>query len=299
MRIWKAAALGAVIVVAAPAFGAVPHAVTHGQEVRAAQPPRAVAITTGGSRIGVSVRDVDGTEGVEGGARGVIVEDVTADSPAGKAGLRKGDVIVEFDEERVRSARQLTRIVRETPAGRSVPAVVRRGGQTTTLTVVPDDGGRLSLDGLDDFGQWARDLRARVHPRASAPGVPPRPPAPPIPPQPFLWNFEEMPGRSGRLGLTAGALSPQLAEYFGVREGALVTSVTDDSAAAKAGLRAGDVITAINGATVSGPADVRRRTQGLSEGEEFTMTVMRERKAVTLKGKAEGAAGQRTGRTVL
>jgi S1-C subfamily serine protease len=45
---------------------------------------------------------------------------VEADSAAAKGGVKAGDVVVEFDGERVRSARQLTRLVQETPAGRAV-----------------------------------------------------------------------------------------------------------------------------------------------------------------------------------
>ena len=75
-----------------------------------------------------------------------------------------------------------------------------------------------------------------------------------------MWNFDELVGRStNRLGISVSTLSPQLAEYFGTKEGVLVSSVTDDSAAAKAGLKAGDVITSFNGTVVNDPSDVRRR----------------------------------------
>ena len=51
---------------------------------------------------------------------GVVIEDVEAESPAQKAGFKAGDIVVEFDGERVRSTRQFTRLVQETAAGRSV-----------------------------------------------------------------------------------------------------------------------------------------------------------------------------------
>jgi serine protease Do len=99
--------------------------------------------------------------------------------------------------------------------------------------------------------------------------------------------------RGDTLGLTAGDLSPQLAEYFGTKEGVLVTSVRDDSAAAKAGLKAGDVVTSVNGTAVDRPADLRREVQRLRSGDEFTLSVMRDRKAITVKGKMEDSGTRR------
>ena len=132
--------------------------------------------------------------------------------------------------------------------------------------------------------------------------VPPRPPAAPRPPSPpSVWNFDELVGRStNRLGISVSTLSPQLAEYFGTKEGVLVSSVTDDSAAAKAGLKAGDVITSFNGTVVNDPSDVRRRVADLSDGDEFTIAVLRDKKAVMLKGKAERPERRRpVSRTIL
>ena len=79
----------------------------------------------------------------------------------------------------------------------------------------------------------------------------------------------------------------------------LVSSVADDSAAAKAGIKAGDVITNFNGSAVGDPQELRRRIQSLNEGDEFTVSVMRDRKPLTLKGKAERTERRRTSRTIL
>jgi S1-C subfamily serine protease len=59
------------------------------------------------------------------------------------------------------------------------------------------------------------------------------------------------------------------------------------------------VITSFNGGTVSEPQDLRRRLQNLDDGDEFTIGVMRDRKAVTLKGKAERTDRRRSFRTIL
>lgn len=82
----------------------------------------------GGSQLGIRVSD---------STNGVRVDDVNTGSPAEKAGIREGDVVVEFDGERVRSAMQLTRLVRETPNGRSVAVAVMRDGKRQALQATP------------------------------------------------------------------------------------------------------------------------------------------------------------------
>ena len=94
-------------------------------------------------------------------------------------------------------------------------------------------------------------------------------------------------------------MSAQLAEYFGTKDGVLVTSVADDSAASKAGIKAGDVITSFNGADVTTPSDLRRRIQRLENGDEFTVGVMRDKKSLTLKGKADAAQPHRTAHAII
>jgi S1-C subfamily serine protease len=296
MTIWKTAALGAALAAAA-GVGAALTPAAHGQTRARAQSPRALEIITGGSRIGVSIRDLEDVDGpaAKGVTAGVIVEDVTAESAAEKAGIRKGDAIVEFDGERVRSTRQLTRLVQETPPGRTVQAAIVREGQRSTVSITPREGSGFRFEGLEDLANLG-ELRYKHAPE------PPRPPAAPRPPSPpSMWNFDEFVGRStNRLGISVSTLSPQLAEYFGTKEGVLVSSVTDDSAAAKAGLKAGDVITTFNGTVVNDPSDVRRRVADLSDGDEFTIAVLRDRKAVTLKGKAERPERRRpVSRTIL
>jgi serine protease Do len=288
MKTWKTAAVLA-IAVAAAAIAAAVAPPLQGQ-TRITPKARTVQVFTGGSRIGVSIRDVEESDSkaVKGAATGVIVEEVATDSPAEKAGIRKGDAIVEFDGERVRSVRQLTRLVQETPAGRTVPAVLQRDGQRTPVSVTPVDDGRFSFQGFDELG---RELRLAI-PRI-APPTPPNPPAPPP-----AWNFDGLVGRS-RLGISIESLSPQLAEYFGTKDGVLVSSVSDDSAAAKAGIKAGDVITSFNGSAVGDPQELRRRIQSLNDGDEFTVSVTRDRKPLTLKGTAERPERRRTSRTIL
>jgi len=197
-------------------------------------PGEALGVVTalGGSYIGVSVSDLrPGDEA----SQGVRVGTVRDDGPAAAAGIQDGDLIVEFDGERVRSARQLSRLVDETPPGREVPLTVARGGARVALAVTPEAGSGvttavhgylpdLTMPDIDRF-QWEPRLR---------------------------WSRP-------RLGVQAMPLVPQLADYFGVEGGVLVASVEDGSAAAAAGLRAGDVITAVGGQAVNDLAGLRQR----------------------------------------
>jgi membrane-associated protease RseP (regulator of RpoE activity) len=178
-----------------------------------------------------------------------------------------------------------------------------RDGQKLNLTIEPREGGGFSYYGdgdkvsvLRDFtGDWAFDMPKPATPK---PPAAPKPPAPPA--FPALPDFDTFVWRSGNsLGITVGDLSDQLAQYFGTKDGVLVTSVTDNSAAAKAGIKAGDVITSFNGTDVTSPSDLRRRIQSLQDGDDFTVGIVRDKKSTTVKGKAETLRPKRTTRTII
>ena len=300
MNAWKLAAATAVLAAAAGLGAAVaPPLRAQGSTPK---PARTIEVLGGrGSQIGVSIRDV-GTE--DKAQAGVVVEEVTTESPAEKAGIKKGDVITEFDGERVRSVRQFSRLVQETPAGRKVQTVLMRDGQRVTVSVEPRESDGLNVlrdltrgRVLGDFGgdfDWAFAAPPAPPARPALP-APPATPAPPLPPdfQGFVWRS------SNGLGVTVSDVSGQLGDYFGAKEGALVTSVSESSAAAKAGLKAGDVVTSFNGGTVTNSSDLRRRIQRLEDGDEFTIGIVRDKKPLTLKGKYETPRATRTTRTII
>ena len=68
-------------------------------------------------------------------AEGVLIADVSKDSPAEKAGLRRGDVVVEFDGQKVLNVGQFRNMVSLTPPGAEAKIVVIRDGKTTNLLV--------------------------------------------------------------------------------------------------------------------------------------------------------------------
>ena len=306
MNAWKCGA-AAVALVAAAGIGAAFLPPAHAQATTRVVTPKAVQVVSGrGSQIGVTIRDVEDADAKTSklaAPTGVIIEEVADDSPASKAGLKKGDVVLEFDGERVRGVRHFTRLVQETPAGRRVQTSVMRDGQKLNVTIEPRASGGFSYFGDDDRMSVLRDLADgwRVDipkPAAPAPPAAPKPPAPPA--FPAFPDFDTFVWRSGNgLGISVGDLSDQLAQYFGTKDGVLVTSVTDNSAAAKAGIKAGDVLTSLNGRDVTSPSDLRRRIQELKDGDEFTVGIVRDKKATTLKGTVETVRPRRTTKAII
>jgi len=234
-----------------------------------------------GSRIGVSVQDIEDADAKDAKPKaGVLIETVEPGGPADKAGMKAGDAITEFDGERVRSVRQFSRLVQETPQGRTVAVALSRGGQRVAVNVTTERSEDFSYRVLESM------------PRPAAPAMPAMPPAPPRAPLPPALDIFRLASR-GRLGITMETLDDQLAGYFGVKEGVLVKSVADDSVALKAGVKAGDVITSVNGRKIYEASDVTRAIDRMESTDEFTIEVLRDKKPMTLKGKLEARARSR------
>jgi serine protease Do len=173
-----------------------------------------------------------------GDPRGVEVEGVQEGSPAQQAGLRAGDVLLSYNGETIMGAQQLGRLVSETPRGRKVKIEYWREGKVSTVTAItaaprsspfPGDAGR---DG--ELQLFMPRITAMVDS---------------IPKPQLVW-------RTPLFGIECESLDSQLADYFGVKHGVLVRSVVKDSPAAKAGLRAGDVVTQIGERPVGEPRDL-------------------------------------------
>jgi predicted metalloprotease with PDZ domain len=244
---------------------------------------RVVVRHAGGGRLGVSLEET------EGDVRGAKVRSVEEDSPAEKAGLREGDLIVRFDGEAIRGVSHLARLVRETPAGRSVAIEVARDGGKQTLTATLAEGRRgLRLFGGDDgdFAFEMPDVDVRVP-------HPPDPPNAPLPPHAWSWKggdfgdraFKLLVGGPRKLGIEYMEMGEQLAGYFKLagKTGVLVSSVDADGPAGKAGIRAGDVILKLDGETIEDGDDLREAVAEAEGGKEVTVTVQRDGRPLDLK----------------
>lgn len=241
-----------------------------------AQPPQAPppAIWMGqppsGSYIGVGVVDVESDRAKALNlkeVRGVEITTVEDDSPASKAGLKAGDVVLEYNGQRVEGMEQLLRMVRETPAGREVKFGISRNGKSETVTVTTAK--RRSMVLMTREGQPMR-LEGPVMPRLDVM-------VPDMPRATMSW-------RSGMLGVEAETVEGGLAEYFGVKQGVLVRAVGKDTAAEKAGLKPGDVITKVDSKEVTSAREVTMTIRQLREKDRktFSVTVMREKKEMQM-----------------
>src|ERR1041385_8293392 len=236
--------------------------------------------------------------------RGVGVTRIVKDSPAEKAGLRKDDVILRLDGESITSVRKLNRIVSELAPDQSVKITVSRGGaeQEITATIAKRSN---TLFANDMFGNQPQIWKWEK-------GTPQE------------WKFDVVPpfkgnmfphddgdlvfqlGNSRRIGVSTMEWTKQLADYFGIAggKGVLVTAVTDNGPAAKAGVRAGDVITAVDGEAIDSPGDVTRVINRKKEGD-VTLTVVRNKTQQTIhvtprEGGFSGTMGQpQVGRRIV
>ena len=238
----------------------------------------------GGTFLGVYAEDISKENMSRYGmreVRGVGVTQVVKDSPAEKAGLKKDDVILRFEGEAVTSARKLTRLVGEASADQTVRLTISRGGseQEVSATLAKHDGmqnvfGSAMPSGILHGTMPPDILRGTTpFPMKIDPGM--------IQINPGDGGFTFAFGNR-RIGVSTQPLTKQLADYFGVKDGGLlITSVNDNSPAVKAGLKAGDVITAVDGEKVTSPGDVSRAISKKEDGP-VSLTIIRDRNARTV-----------------
>jgi serine protease Do len=228
----------------------------------------------GPSWLGVETQEVTAENAKElklPAERGVVVAGVTKDSPAAKAGLKAKDVITEVNGQRVEGAAQFRRMIHEIPAGRAAQLTVWRDGRAQTLSA--------TLGKAEE----RHDKWMGATPGAFAF----RMPEVQIPEMPSIDLGEDMgmvmAGRP-RLGIDAEDIGGQLGSFFGAPdgEGILVRSVNSGSAAEKAGMKAGDVITSFNGERVRSLSDLRQKLASQNDAKTAKIGVLRNRSEVTL-----------------
>ncbi len=177
--------------------------------------------------------------------KGALVTSVSPDSPAGKAGVKQGDIITRFGDRDIEQMRQLPRVVAATPIGRSVPMTLLRDGKPESVTVT------------------VGELEPQPQQVAAGSSGEPRPAAP-------------VESRKV-LGLTLAPLTPGLREAFSITpdiEGVVVTEVGESSPASERGIEAGDVIVEAGQEPVKTPDELNTRIQEAKDQGRKTVLML-------------------------
>ncbi len=240
------------------------------------QPPRthsAGSAAQNVSYMGVGIMNVDSARAKAlkmKEERGAEITQLVPGGPAEKAGLKVNDVILEFDGQHVQGQEQLQRLVRESIPGRQVKVDVWRNGAMQTVAVTIESHREMSAD--DPYG---RDIWSELPP----PGVnwPQIAPMPPMPPFPTIVQ-------SPILGVECEPLGDeqQFAEFFGVKDGLLVKMVANGSPAARAGIKAGDVIVKVDETRVGTMRELTGALRNASQKPNYQLTVVRNKKEIQI-----------------
>jgi len=229
----------------------------------------------GSSWLGVETHEVTSDKAKElklSAERGVVLGKIVPDSPAAKAGLKENDVVMEINGQRVEGAAQFRRMIHEIPAGRSIQLSVWRDGRTQTISAT--------------LGK-SQERRRAMKMVAPTPGTFAfrMPEIPEIPS--MEWNGNMLfGGGQPRLGIDAEDLSGQLGTFFGAPdgEGILVRDVNSSSPAEKAGVKAGDVITSLNGERIRTVGELREKLSAKHADKDRTVKlgVLRNKSEISL-----------------
>ncbi len=216
--------------------------------------------------------------------RGVGIEKVIGKSPADKAGLQDGDVIIKFDGEEIKSVLKLTRLIAEVAPDQTARVIVLRGGgEERELNVTL---GKREFSPFSD-GNFSFETVPTLRPLPRIQQLPSTPPMLPMPPMRggseniFIWRGGDA---SRQIGVGVTPLTKQLGDYFGVSEGRglLINNVRENSPADKAGLKAGDVIVEADDRKVKEISDLMRVLNDKKEGD-ISLTFIRERNRQTVR----------------
>jgi predicted metalloprotease with PDZ domain len=253
--------------------------------------------------LGVDIRDVNSAQ-ISAlklkDARGAEVIRVDHDGPAGKAGLREQDVILQVNGIVIEGEEHLRHLLRDTPAGRSVTLLLSRAGQL--LTVTTNLANRMDIERKAWEERWVVPVPSDDNPTPAA-----QPAASTAAPS----NGSNTPGstapkgqsffstgtatRSGQAimgaltpntgytGVMVETMGPQLAEFFGTTDGGvLVESVEANSPAAAAGLKAGDVVLRANSVKMANTSDWSKIVRE-NRGKTVELVILRDKKTQTLQ----------------
>jgi serine protease Do len=242
------------------------------------------ALNPGGPYLGVTFQmitpEIAAQEGIT-GTTGALVREVAADGPAAKAGLKQGDVVIAVNGQPVDEANDLRARVAAFEPDDEITLTVVQGtanGPTDQRDVKVTLGERPA--GQSFSFEMPFELDENGMPKLPFDGLPAQPDVAPAAKGPFLGVEYEL--------ITAEVAAR---EAITGTQGALIRTVVADSPAAKAGLKAGDVISAVDGKTIDETNNLSTIVLSHKVGDEITLTIV--------KGTANGPAEQRDVKVAL
>ena len=248
-------------------------------------PPGHTAQAPGGY-LGVDLRDLSDEQVAalhQRDTRGAEIVLVDHDAPAGKAGLREHDILLRINGQSIANQDQARRILRDCAPQSAVVLFISREGQLLTVAA------RMSTREEVERQAWAQHVipvqpdgpaqaEAAANSGSTSPGTAPTS-------RFFRGNAFLGPllTNSSYTGAMLEQLSTQLAQFFGVANGTglLVRSVEENSPAAVAGIRAGDVVVRVNGRAVSTTNDWGKAIKS-SHGQALGVVVLRDKREQNL-----------------
>jgi serine protease Do len=253
--------------------------VTEGPSTLPGEEDLQVVTSNGGGWLGVGVSEITTEKAKElklPAERGALLGKVVADSPAAKAGLKQNDVVTEINGQRIEGTAQFRRMIHEIPAGRAAQLTVWREGRSQNISVTVGKS----------------DARAMMSMHAATPGsfafvmpdVQELPEIREIPDLPEVRQFSAFASAQPRLGIDAENLEGDFGNYFGAPdgEGVLIRNVFENTPAAKAGLKAGDVITGVNGERVRTIGELREKLIAGKDTKSLKLGLLRNKAELTV-----------------
>lgn len=228
----------------------------------------------GGGWLGVGVTEIDDAKAKElklPEEHGALLGQIVKDSPAAKAGLKEGDVVLEINGQRVEGAEQFRRMIRETPAGRTAKLTIWRDGRSQTVPV------KLGKHDLNVN-------KAMALPKSFSFNMPEIQGLPDMSHMHGLQAFSLVSPDRPILGIDAESLEGDFGAYFGAPdgEGVLVRRVFANSPAAQAGLKVGDVITALDGERIRSASDLREKILTKRDAASVELSLLRNKAGLSV-----------------
>ncbi len=192
---------------------------------------------------------------------GALVSAVTADSPAAKGGLERGDIIMKFDGKAVTAMRGLPRLVAQTPVGKTIDVEVKRKGETKTLQV--------AIGRLEEGEEKPDEKPAIAAPQEKDGGAGKAPGS--------KRNDDGSLATAALLGLKLAPVTEDVREQFGLRpeaKGLVVTEIDDKSPAAEKNIRVGDVIVEAQEMQVLTAQDLSQRIEDIRKSGGNTVLLL-------------------------